>query len=93
MVLMVVIINTIGNFHHQGIRCMIQYGTMKGLPNMIINNFPCSFHVSRNQSHKSSEITQILQLIHSNVGGPFRVRSLGGACFFLTFTDDYSKKA
>jgi len=36
--------------------------------------------------------TEILQLIHSDLCGPFPVQSLGKAKYFLTFTDDKSRK-
>jgi hypothetical protein len=36
--------------------------------------------------------TKILQLIHSDVCGPFRTNSLGGARYFVTFIDDFSRK-
>ena len=41
---------------------------------------------------KTTMSTLPLQLILSNVTGPFCVRSMGGASYFLTFIDDYSKK-
>ena len=36
--------------------------------------------------------TIILQLVHSDVCGPFRTTSLGGARYFVTFIDDFSRK-
>ncbi|GBP95218.1 Retrovirus-related Pol polyprotein from transposon TNT 1-94 [Eumeta japonica] len=33
-----------------------------------------------------------LELIHSDVCGPMEVKSLGGARYFLTFIDDYTRK-
>ena len=33
-----------------------------------------------------------LQVIHSDLCGPMHVKSLGGAVFFLTFIDDFSRK-
>lgn len=35
---------------------------------------------------------QLLELIHSDVCGPLPVKSLGGATYLLTFTDDFSRK-
>ena len=35
--------------------------------------------------------TKVLQLVHSDVCGPMSVASLGGARYFVTFTDDYSR--
>ncbi|KAA0032307.1 Retrovirus-related Pol polyprotein from transposon TNT 1-94 [Cucumis melo var. makuwa] len=34
----------------------------------------------------------VLKLIHSNVCGPMKTKSLGGASYFMTFTDDHSRK-
>lgn len=43
-------------------------------------------------SASQSESTEILQLIHSDVMGPQKTRSLGHALYLLTFIDDYSRK-
>jgi hypothetical protein len=32
-----------------------------------------------------------LELVHSDIAGPFRVESLGGARYYVTFIDDFSK--
>ncbi|KPJ19636.1 Retrovirus-related Pol polyprotein from transposon TNT 1-94 [Papilio machaon] len=42
--------------------------------------------------HKGTGTTKLLELVHSDVCGPMETESLGGAKYFLTFTDDYSKK-
>ena len=36
--------------------------------------------------------SRTLELIHSDVCGPFRICSIGGAKYFVTFTDDSSRK-
>lgn len=43
---------------------------------------------------KSSETrtTKILELIHTDLCGPMKQKSLGGAKYMLTFTDDFSRK-
>ena len=88
----------LGHFHYQGIRRMVQFGAVRGLPKMCIRNSPCSSCMQGKQSRKStpkirtSESTECLQLVHSDVAGPFRVRSLGGAKYFVTFIDDFSKR-
>ena len=45
-------------------------------------------------SHKggSSRKAERLQLVHSYVCGPMPFMSLGGALYFVTFIDDYSRK-
>lgn len=36
--------------------------------------------------------TRVFQLVHSDVCGSFRTKSSGGAMYFLTFFDGFSKK-
>lgn len=40
----------------------------------------------------SSETTQLLELIHSDLCGPMETQSIGKAKYMLTFIDDFSKK-
>jgi transposase InsO family protein len=46
------------------------------------NSFP------KKSSHKS---TKPLQLVHSDICGPFHVNSVGGSRYFATFIDDFSR--
>ena len=46
-----------------------------------------SFH-----SHLPSIKSEILELVHSDLCGPFKVKSKGGALYFATFIDDHSRK-
>ena len=39
----------------------------------------------------STRASEVLELIHSDLCGPFSVPSLNGKKYFLTFTDDYSR--
>lgn len=39
-----------------------------------------------------SKTSDILQLVHSDISGMMPVNSLGGYSYYLTFTDDYSRK-
>ena len=65
---------------------------------MSIRNFHCSSCLIGKQTRKSiskvrsHESTEILELVHSDVAGPFRVQSLGGARYFVTFIEDFSRK-
>lgn len=36
--------------------------------------------------------TKILEIVHSDICGPFSVNSLGGCRYFLSFVDDFSRK-
>ena len=40
---------------------------------------------------KGNRATECLELIHSDVCGPFNVQARGGYEYFVTFTDDYSR--
>ena len=88
----------LGHYHYQGIWRMLQFGAVRGLPPMSIQNYPCSSCLTGKHSRKSipkirsHESTEILQLVHSDIAGPFRVQSLGGAKYFVTFIDDFSRK-
>jgi hypothetical protein len=42
--------------------------------------------------HDSSRKNDVLELVHSDVCGPLKVRSVGGALYFATFIDDHSRK-
>ena len=35
--------------------------------------------------------TKLLELIHSDISGPFQIPSLGGSLYFITFIDDFSR--
>ena len=41
----------------------------------------------------ASRKTIVLDLVHSDVCGPMTVSTFGGACYFVTFIDDHSRKA
>ena len=42
--------------------------------------------------NKENHAKGILDYIHSDVWGPTPIRSHGGARYFVTFVDDYSRK-
>ena len=42
--------------------------------------------------HESHGKLKALELVYSDVCGPMNVKSLGGASYFVTFIDDYSRK-
>ena len=84
----------LGHYHHEGLRRMISSHAIKELPNLTISNTPCSSCLSGKQSRNSilkqrtTHSKKILELVHTDVTKPFRVPSLGGSSYFLTFTDD-----
>ena len=42
--------------------------------------------------HSSSRKDEVFELVYSNFCGPLKVKSIGGALYFVTFIDDYSRK-
>ena len=88
----------LGHFHPKGLQRMFNFGAVNGLPPLHFSNQPCTgCHLGKNTRKKMPKqtryhTTQILELIHSDVCGPFRVKSLGGCRYFATFIDDYSKR-
>ena len=45
----------------------------------------------RSFSSKGNRAVDCLELIHSDVCGPFNIQARGGYEYFVTFTDDYSR--
>ena len=43
-------------------------------------------------SDGGTRATQVLELVHSDVCGPMKTLSFGGARYFVTFIDDFSRK-
>jgi uncharacterized protein YigE (DUF2233 family) len=41
---------------------------------------------------EATRASQLLEIVHTNVYGPMRTTSHGGARYFLTFIDDFSRK-
>ena len=88
----------LGHFHTRGLQRMLHSEAVKGLPPIQFSRYTCSGcqlgKHSRTKLPKqtSYSATKVLELIHSDVCGPFRVNSLGGHRFFVTFIDDFSRK-
>ena len=44
-------------------------------------------------SHSFRKKLDLMELVHSDVCGPMKVKSMGGASYFVTYIDDTSKKS
>ena len=44
------------------------------------------------KSYPPSRKTELLELVHSDLCGPMKTKTLGGALYFFTFIDDCSRK-
>ena len=49
-------------------------------------------HTRKTCREDGTRADELLQLIHSDVMGPFPVKSFSGCRFLVTFVDDYSRK-
>ncbi|KMQ86271.1 retrovirus-related gag-pol polyprotein [Lasius niger] len=74
-------------------------GSVRGLPEFKHSKFhceECKIAKAKRKSHKPIEdgprSEAPLELIHSDLCGPFPINSIQGHRFFLTFVDDYSKR-
>jgi hypothetical protein len=63
-----------------------------------VHSFACEGCVEGKQARRpfptdgGTRATKILELVHSDVCGPMKTASIGGARYFLTFIDNFSRK-
>lgn len=87
----------LGHFNRDGLRRMIASNAVHGLPDLHIPDTPCASCFRGKQARTripkraTSRASAPLQLVHSDLCGPFRTPSLGGARYFISFVDDYSR--
>ena len=88
----------LGHFNTKGLQRMKNFEAVKGLPPLHFSSHVCSScqlgKHARTKMPKSTshQAFKILELVHSDVCRPFKVNSLGGHRYFVTFIDDYSRK-
>lgn len=77
---------------------MINFDAVRGLLQLRFSKHTCDgcqlgkharTKLPKETTHHTSKI---LELVHSDVCGPFRTNSLGGARYFVSFIDDFSRK-
>jgi len=90
-----------GRFCHisnRSIEELAKKGYVRGLENSKIHSEKCSgCCIGKSTKAPCKQIsgkqsTEILELVHSDVCGPMPVESIGGAKYFMTLIDDYSRK-
>lgn len=87
----------LGHFHSRGLQRMITSSAVRGLPQLRFSKHTCDACLlgkhtrTKLQKQTSHQTSRILELVHSDVCGPFRTTSLGGARYFVSFIDDFSR--
>ncbi|KAL4351569.1 hypothetical protein GQ457_06G018370 [Hibiscus cannabinus] len=86
--------------HHgfSGLKLLSKAKMVNGLPEINPPNQLCEAcikgkqHGQRFEVGKSWRARRPLEIVHTDIAGPFDIPSLGGNMYYLTFIDDYSRK-
>ncbi|KAG8471369.1 hypothetical protein CXB51_036995 [Gossypium anomalum] len=86
----------LSHMSEKGLNCLAKKNQLSGLKNATLKNCAhCLAGKQRRVSFRSCpphRKSELLELVHSDVCGLIKVRSHGGALYFVTFIDDCSRK-
>ncbi|RDX79127.1 hypothetical protein CR513_40483, partial [Mucuna pruriens] len=80
----------------KGLNCLAKKDMLPGLKNIELEK--CSHCMVGKQirisfrKHPPLRKSELLELVHSDVCGPLKVKTFSGALYFITFIDDYFRK-
>jgi transposase InsO family protein len=86
----------LGHMSKKGMSILSKKNVLSGVHDVSLSK--CSHCLAGKQtrvafkSHSPFRMEKILDLVHSDVCGPMKTRSLGGCYYFVTFIDDHSRK-
>ncbi|KAJ9560716.1 hypothetical protein OSB04_005876 [Centaurea solstitialis] len=86
----------LGHMSEKGMSLLSKRNVLSGVHDVRLKK--CSHCLAGKQnrvsfkSHPPSRKENILDLVHSDVCGPMKTRTLGGCSYFVTFIDDHSRK-
>ena len=86
----------LGHMSEKGMSLLSKRNVLSGVHDVHLKK--CSHCLAGKQnrvsfkSHPPSRKENILDLVHSDVCGPMKTRTLGGCSYFVTFIDDHSRK-
>ncbi|RDX92790.1 hypothetical protein CR513_25027, partial [Mucuna pruriens] len=86
----------LSHISEKGLNSLVKKDMLPGLKNAELEK--CSHCMTSKQikvsfkKHPPSRKSELLELVHSNVCGPLKVKSLSDAFYFVTFIDDCSRK-
>ena len=87
----------LGHIHIQALRECQKQNSVRGLPTVSFETIKvCEGCLYGKMSHKSfsassTNTTEPLQLVHSDLCGPFSIPSMSGATYFITFIDNTTR--
>ncbi|GJY64422.1 retrovirus-related pol polyprotein from transposon TNT 1-94 [Tanacetum coccineum] len=87
-----------GHLHFSGLKELTRKGMVHGLPNLAYDGRFCESCIFGKQTRstfprkETYEAKGLLELIHSDLCGPFSPVSFGNKRYFITFIDDFTRK-
>jgi len=86
-----------GHLNYFYMKFLHKHNLVNGLPNIEEDKSVREACLARKQYHfkfdnNKTIATEVLEFIHSDVCGPMKTQSLGGAMYFVTFINDFSRK-
>ncbi|KAL4308261.1 hypothetical protein GQ457_01G050660 [Hibiscus cannabinus] len=85
-----------GHLGFSGLKLLSKAKMVNGLPEINSPNQLCEACIKGKQHRQSFEVgwraRRPLEIVHTDIAGPFDIPSLGGNRYYLTFIDDYSRK-
>lgn len=80
----------------KGLSCLMKKNVLPDLKSAKLDKCPHCFAGKQNRvsfkKHPPSRKSGLLDLVHSDVCGPLKIKSFSGALYFVTFIDDCSRK-
>jgi hypothetical protein len=86
-----------GHLNYFYLKLLHIHNLVNRLPNTDEDEGVCEACLARKQhrfkfDNNKTKTTHVLELIHSAICGPMRTQSCGGAKYFVTFINDFSRK-
>ena len=86
----------LGHMSEKGLQVFSKKELLAGIKATPLKTCVHCFHGKQNRisfrRNIASRKSHVLDLVHSDVCGRFKVRTLGGSLYFVTFIDDHSRK-
>ena len=87
-----------GHLGFSGLKLLSTTNMVNGLPEINPPDQPCEAcikgkqHMQKFEVGKSRRARRQLEIVHTDIAGPYDIESLGGNRYYITFIDDFSRK-